>query len=295
MQPLPTPRSVTPPAERVRDDARCAADLELARRVVAGDQVAWESFVSRYAGLIHAVARRYLLSRDPDEVRDVFVAVLASLRRIKLSRYEGRASLATWLTLVTRTEVMDHLRRTFGRDAGGGRVLARLAPEQRRLFRLYYIEGRTAADVIAALDTPASRWTPERLLAALRHLEQTLGDRWLRRLSYDLYAQSVGATSGRLLEYLDHVRDEYERQAGAFSPDYHVLEREARRTAERLREAIAALPPPERALLQMRFERGWSAAEIAGELGFARSRGVYTMLERIVRGLRRRLTGAEPT
>lgn len=287
--------SMSPPKPTSEWPARAganAADLALVRRILEGDEQAWQTFVERYAGLIHAVSRRYLHSRDPDDRRTVFVDVLSSLRRSKLRTYEGRAALSTWLTLVARTEVMDYLRRNFGR-ALRSKALDRLAPHEQVLFRLYYIEGRPIGEVVTMLGAAGDPWTTDRFVAALQHIERRLGERWLRRLSYDLHAQSVGASSGRLLEYLDHVRDEYQQRSGALSPDYHLMEREARRTAQRLEEMVAALEPRERAVLELRFERGWSARQIAEELGLDRSRSAYTLLDRIIRGLRRRLSAAK--
>ena len=263
-------------------------DRDLVRKILADDPAAWEQFVTQYSGLIHAVARRYLRTRDGDDVQSVFVDVLVALRRGKLRTYEGRASLSTWLTLVTRTEVMDHVRRTFGRSIRS-KAMKRLSSQERTLFRSYYIEGRPADEIIAALHRPDDPWSPDRFRAAILNIERQIGDRWLRRLSYDLHAQSIGASSGRLLEYLDHVRDEHQLRSGSFSPEYHLMEREARRTVERLRDTIRGLDPREREMLEMRFERGWSAPRIAAELGLDRPRGVYTVIERIVRGLRRTL------
>jgi RNA polymerase sigma factor (sigma-70 family) len=143
--------------------------------------------------------------------------------------------------------------------------------------------------VIAHLESRGERWSDDRFLAALRHIEKTLGDRWLKRLAYDLHAQSVGAASGRMLEYLDHVRDEFDQHAGTFSPEYYMMEREARRTVDTLREAIMSLPPADRRLVELRFERGWTAQKIADELGIPGPRRVYSTIERIVHALRRRL------
>lgn len=269
-----------------------ADDVVLVGRILAGDERAWEWFVTRYAGLIHAIARRYLRSRDADDAHDVFVDVLVSLRRSKLRTYEGRAALSTWLTLVTRSEVMDHLRHNFGRSIRA-RAMKRLDPREQALFRWYYIEGRTAEDIVSSLDTAGDHWTLDRFRAAVQHIERQVGDHWLRRLAYDLHAQSVGAASGRMLEYLEHVRDENQQREGAFSPEYHLMEREARRTVEQLHERMAALKPRERQMLEMRYERGWSAPRIAEELGMDRPRGVYTVIDRIVRGLRRALRGGE--
>jgi len=283
-------RGSRPPGSALadRDSALHERDLALVQRVLAGDQAAWEEFVERYAGLILAMARRYLRSRDPDDVRTVFANVLESLRKTRFQTYEGRASLSTWLTLVARSEVMDHLRRQFGRDRKL-KVLDRLTPVQRELYRLYYIEGLPRPEVIARLPSGGEPWSDDRFIAALHDIERRIGDRWLKRLSYDLHAQSIGASSGRLLEYLDHVRDEFTRLEGALSPEYYVLEREARRTTDGLRATIAALGPRDRRMLELRFERGWTAQRISTELGMNGQRSVYRAVERIIARLRRGL------
>ncbi len=274
------------------DAPRHVEDFALARRVLLGDPAAWAQLVERYAGLIYSVVRKYLRHGDVDDVRTVFVDVLVSIRRSKLQTYQGRAALSTWLTLVARTEAQDFLRRRFGRTRARANW-ARLSPAERELFRLYYVEGRGAHDVVAALNRRGERWTVDRLLAALRGIERRLGDASLRRLTYDLHAQSVGAASGRLLEYLDHVRDEFADHPGAHSPEYHMMEREARETADRLIETIRTLEPHERELLRLRYEQGWSARRIARELGLEHPRSVYSTTDRIIRKLRRWLGGGE--
>lgn len=267
-------------------------DLAVARRIIAGDVQAWERFVHQYAGLVYSVVRRYLRSRDVDDIRSVMVDVLVSLRRTKLSTYEGRAALSTWLTLVARSEALEALRRRFGRGKDV-RGCEQLSPAEKKLFRLYHIEGWSHGDVIAEMSKGGEAWTLDRFIAAVRSVEQKLGERWLRRQAYDLHAQSVGSASGRMLEYLDHVREEFQLQAGAHRPEYHLMEREARRTAEYLAELISELDPTDRRILQLRFERGWSAKQIADELGLPSARGVYSMTERILRHLRKWFGDAE--
>src|SRR5262245_30401074 len=207
-----------------------------------------------------------------------------------LGSAEGRAALSTWLTLVVRSHVVDHLRHRFGREPRL-RALERLSPDERLLFRLYYVDGLPRGEVVARLEAQGDTWGVDRFVAAIHHIERQLGDRWLKRLSYDLHAQSVGASSGRLLEYLDYVRDEFSQQGGAHSPDYHIMEREARRTADHLRASIAALNPKQRRLVELRFEEGWSAQRIAEELGMRSRRSVYKSIDRIVGKLRRLIGG----
>jgi DNA-directed RNA polymerase specialized sigma subunit len=263
-------------------------DLALAQQILAGDEPSWEAFVERYSGLILAMARRYLHSRDPDDVRTVFVNVLASLRKTGLQTYEGRAALSTWLALVARSEVMDHLRRQFGRDLKM-KAWKRLTDDEKIISRLYFIQGLPWNEVVAKLEASASKWNGDRFIAALHRIEKQLGARWLRRLAYDLHAQSIGVASGRLLEYLDHVRDESRQMEGSLSPEYEMMEREARTTLDALRERVASLNPKEQRLLELRFERRWTASRIATELGMSGQRSVYRMVNRIVSRLRRQL------
>ena len=159
------------------------------------------------------------------------------------------------------------------------------------LFRLYYVDGLPRSEVVARLEAGGEAWGVDRFVAAVHQIERQLGDRCLKRLSYDLHAQSIGAASGRMLEYLDHVRDEFSQHAGAHSPEYYVMEREARRTADHLRASIASLAPRERRLVELRFEQGWTARRIAEELGMNGQRSVYKSIDRIVGKLRRRIAG----
>jgi len=262
-------------------------EIELARAVVAGSHEAWRTFAQRYSGLIHAVIRRHLNSRDPDETDGVFVAVLDALYRRKLATYEGRAALSTWLTLVVRTEVFDHLRRRFGRREVPG-TLGELTEPEREIFQLHFVEGHEVLEVVRRLSADGNGWTASSVRVAIERMEQRLDGRWLRRMAYDIHARTVGVASGRLLEYLDHMRTEMQLHNGHGS-DYELMEREAHRTTECVQGLIAQLPEDDRRLLMMRFENGWSAKKIAAELGNGSPRAVYTALNRIVRGLRRAL------
>jgi RNA polymerase sigma factor (sigma-70 family) len=270
-------------------------DLRLVREILAGSSQAWAEFIARYTGLIASVIRRYLKPRDPDELRTAYVDVLASLHERKLSTYQGRAALSTWITVVTRSEVLDVIRRRDGRHQVP-RCLRGLDASDRVIYTLYYVKGFGLRDVLDRLRFRESGWTLERLIARLHSIENDLDERMLRRIAYDLHAQSIGASSGRLLEYLDHVRLEHDDDEGTRSPEYQLMEREAHQVFERVSEVLASLDARDRMLLDLRFERGWSAERIAEELGLRPRRRVYTMLDRILRGLRRRVLepGGQP-
>jgi DNA-directed RNA polymerase specialized sigma24 family protein len=260
-------------------------DFDLVRRVVSGSEAAWHEFLAHYSGLIFSVINRYLHSKENDDSRAVYVNVIDHLYHTKLATYEGRSTLATWLVLVTRTETLDFLRHRFGRHQVPSGI-KRLPAIDQEVYRLYYVEGLPLHEVRAQLEQTGSAITLDGLLAALRRIDHRITDRTLKRLSYDLHAQSVGAASGRLLEFLDHVRTEFENHPGGHSPDYLQTEKEARRVLESVRQLIAELPSEERAALMLRYEKGWSARRISEELGIGSPRRIYTLLARLVRDIR---------
>jgi DNA-directed RNA polymerase specialized sigma24 family protein len=265
-----------------------AQDLALARAVLAGSTEAWHEFIERYSRLVMAVIHRFVARHQVDEARSLYVGVLESVYRSKLAKYEGRASLATWLVLVTRNAVVDDLRRRSGRR-DLQEACRRLAPHEREVFRAYYLEGRPFGEVLRSLRASDQAVNADGLLQMLESIERRLVDRLARRLQYELHAQSVGGASGRLLEYMDHARAELDEAEETRRADFAIIEQEARETLGRVQREIQALPEGERRLLELRFERRWTAGRISDELGLGGQRAVYTWLDRVLRLLRSRL------
>lgn len=90
--------------------------LDIAR-LRRGDKPAWDAFVSRYAGIIHAAVASVLrqtgrdLSETGDLAQDVFVRLCKDDYRL-LGLYDPtRAAPATWLTVVARSVALDAVRR----------------------------------------------------------------------------------------------------------------------------------------------------------------------------------------
>lgn len=94
--------------------------LDLAR-LTSGDKSAWDRFVARYAGVVHAAVASVLrqANREPgdaaDLAQDVFVRLCKDDYRL-LGQYDpSRASPVTWLTMVSRSVALDAVRRkSFG-------------------------------------------------------------------------------------------------------------------------------------------------------------------------------------
>ncbi|MEX0774906.1 MAG: sigma-70 family RNA polymerase sigma factor [Phycisphaeraceae bacterium] len=89
------------------------------RECLAGEPRAWEAFVHRWAGLIHTAVHRVLAGRTrgdvvelgQDTVQDVFVRLVKNDFALLRSFDPQRASMSTWLTIVSRSTAYDALRK----------------------------------------------------------------------------------------------------------------------------------------------------------------------------------------
>lgn len=105
-------RPQAPYKDRVGEEA--GLDLAALQR---GEKAAWDSFVTRHAGLIKAAVSSVLrqAGRAPGEtadvVQDVFVKLCKDDFRLLRGYDPSRAALTTWLTVVARSTALDSLRR----------------------------------------------------------------------------------------------------------------------------------------------------------------------------------------
>ncbi len=86
-----------------------------------GDSRAFAQFVSAYGGLVWAGVRRVLRGQSEQDIedaaQDVFVRLLKDDGRLLRSFDPSRATMSTWLTLVSRSTAIDRARK-LGRTVG---------------------------------------------------------------------------------------------------------------------------------------------------------------------------------
>jgi RNA polymerase sigma-70 factor (ECF subfamily) len=194
-------------------DAACRLDYELVQRLVAGDAAAWRTLVLRYERLVLsrvlATGRELnhsLAAADAEDLcAEVFSRLVAS-DYAALKRFEGRSTLSTWLSVITRRIVARRLaaarsepaRAAHGegpletlvsgrfeepwaamisaedaaRLAGG---IARLATRHQELARLFYVEGRTYREISQRLAIPVNSIGPT-LARIHKKLRKHLGE-----------------------------------------------------------------------------------------------------------------------
>ena len=212
--------------------------LELIHEIQAGSVAAWHRFVDGYSSVVHGVVHRYLAFAGIDDRRDLFVSILEKLRQGALYRYDGRCRLSTWLFIFARSRCLDHLRSKHGRRSLPP-WLQKLPAVERRVFRLYYVDGMSPGEIRAILLHEGSPMSLDQLAASLERLEQRLDTRMRKRLAYDLLAESVGVASGRLLDFLHRLKIEYDLQAEHSTPEQVQLQQEVARAAEQVRMSAA--------------------------------------------------------
>lgn len=90
------------------------SDLDLARRVLAGDESACEAFFGEYFPRLYRFARGRLGGDDPAAEEVVQATLVLAVR--KLHTFRGEAALFTWLCTLCRREIGAWLQRA-GRHA----------------------------------------------------------------------------------------------------------------------------------------------------------------------------------
>lgn len=162
------------------------ADLALARRLIAGDQSAFEQFFADYFPRVYRFARTRLEGSDDAAEEVVQTTLIKALA--KIHTYRGEAALLTWLCTFCRHEIAAWYSRA-GR--AGEVVMDTAAPEARAIL-----------DALALL----SQDDPERALdrqevcrrvhATLDHLPPRYGDalewKYLDGLSVEEIARRLG-------------------------------------------------------------------------------------------------------
>lgn len=187
-------------ADPPRSSARRLEAEELARRLAAGEPEALEALYSGYSAMLFGLAQRILgIPGEAEEVvQDVFLQAWRQRRRYD----PDRASISTWLVLITRSRAIDRLR---SRQVGERTVLAvrqekgrpdtspegpgavlnlerrrrlaavleELPEEQRDVLEKAFYAGMTQSEIAAATDTPLGT-VKTRTLLAMKKLRAAL-------------------------------------------------------------------------------------------------------------------------
>jgi RNA polymerase sigma factor (sigma-70 family) len=268
------------------DDPRADDDTSLVEGVSSGSVPAWHTFLRRYSSLIFTVVRRHLILEDEDDVRAVYVEILEALYTGELAKYGGEVKLTTWLIVFARSRSLDFYRKRHGRY----RVpegYDKLTDFEKRVLELYFVKRLPLAVVMHVLGSAGHPASVDDIVGAVSRIKDLMDGRYLDRIDRQYEAERCGCDSARMLAYLIELHREHEEKVRANRPDRRLIEKEAEARVERLRSLVASLPVDEREILELRFTRKLSGREIAGRLGLGSRRRAYTLIDGIVRKLRK--------
>ncbi|HEX9707620.1 MAG TPA: RNA polymerase sigma factor [Steroidobacteraceae bacterium] len=85
-----------------------ADDKQLIRRLLAGDERAFDTFFNAYFARVYRFALPRL-NGDVEAAQDVVLSTLTKAMR-RLSEFRGDSALFTWICQICRHEVVDHIR-----------------------------------------------------------------------------------------------------------------------------------------------------------------------------------------
>jgi RNA polymerase sigma-70 factor, ECF subfamily len=194
--------AVSRPARRPEEDS---ADVDLLRRIRAGERAAVDDLYQRFRRPAYALARRVLA--DDGLAEDVLQDVFVSVWRDPAAFDRARGSVASWLLAMVHHKAVDSVRReeaqrrcraradddlvlsapTSARDVEEDAVtrmvservrlaLGVLPSLQREALTLAYYGGYTQREVAALTGAPLGT-VKTRMLAGMRRLREELGER----------------------------------------------------------------------------------------------------------------------
>lgn len=261
-------------------------DIKLVSSILRGSGEAWQNFVAHYSGLILGVIKRQLFEADEDQIRTIYVEILASLYNGALKTFRAKSSLSTWLIVFTRNRARDYLRKLYGRSTEPTGY-DKLEERDKLIFKLFYVEMLPLEAIMLQLRWKEPEIKIEDIVRSIRRIETVLNPRYLRNLDEKNQARKRGIRSMRLARYMIEVNVRDEIFIRYVKPDTEMLERELRESVRQLKERVAELEDDERKILYLRFDKGLSAKEIAEEMDIDSPRRVYSTIDRVVRKLRK--------
>lgn len=219
--------------------------------------------------VVREVARAGRLSPEDaqDFAQNVQVRLLERHHDI-LTRFSGRSSLKTYLTVVVNRLLLDWRNTVYGKWRASA-MAVRLGPGGVRLERLVYRDGHTPQQAIAIIC--AEPGAPG--IRELRRLFEQLPARHRRRMVSDDILRYTHGT-----DFDDPVEAE-ERQ------------HETRRVRQTLAAAVRRLPAEDRQLIAARYLHDRRVQTVAASLS-TDPKALYRRYERVLRSLRHELAAA---
>ena len=242
-------------------------------RPAGGGEAPEEEFLAQQ-GLIRRVIsftcrRRHLRAEEAEEFASTVLVKLVEDDYAIFRKFQGQSSLPTYLTTVIQRLCLDFLRANRGRPRASAEA-RRLGAVAIQLERLLY-------------------WDGFGFVEACRILRENHGV----DASWQELEEMAGRLPSRAIGRHHEGGERTEQLVGAVErPDEALSDRERAEEEERgvaaLEEALATLDAEDRLILKMRFEDGFTIADVARALGLPQ-KPLYRRVNGLLRKLRKEL------
>lgn len=272
----------------------------LVKRVVAGDEDAWQEFVERFSNLIFSLVWRYA-SGDNDLCSDLYLYVIDGLHQtndkgenfFRLRRYlasigkfKGKGRFSTWLGRVTQNLVSDYFREQEGRKTLP-RAIGRLDTMSQEIFKLLYWDCLPEREAYSVVKSGRGDLKLEKFDEIVEIINRSLKkcNRWsifsevIRRSPALPIHPGTGDRESQGMSVQLEDPDPSSRPNEAF--EKMTQQDHALAMSDCLRETIDKLPDEKRAMLVLRFKHGLTAGQIAHLLKRDDDRKVYNDLDQL--------------
>jgi hypothetical protein len=228
--------------------------IGLIRRVIAGEQAAWEGFVKTYSGFLYSLAWRYARG-DVDLASELVLVALEGLRKPDA---EGREFYR------------------LPKEIGG------LDPLDQDIFKLVFWEGLSESEAFGTLSGQRQALGFEDFQSRLERIYAKLSEKNLLTIYQDLLRRMPSLPLGskavaggmRPVQVADAHPEARPDRALEQSEDRAV----AQEVQQALSDAIAALPRTTRQVLLLHALRQLSGEEVRRIMGFRKRQRVYDEL-----------------
>jgi len=219
---------------------------------------AWSEFLARYSPVIMQVIRRH--DADHERARECFTHVCGALsddgfRRLLSFRPDGPARFRTWLMAVVANLCVDWRRKQQGRIRPGPSIL-NLPELDQQVYRCIYVQRMSRGQCLQAL---MPRY-PQLTVATVSEINARLFGLLTPQQRWQLSVRTPA-----LQPVTCGVSPEDEGpawQVAGPGPGPDELAEESQQLRQ-LKDALARLPPEQRLLLRLRYERNLTLTEVA--------------------------------
>jgi DNA-directed RNA polymerase specialized sigma24 family protein len=272
-----------PSAAKPGADRPAANDILLIQRFKTDPEGGYQELLARYTPVLLRMIRRFL--KDPDDIMETYTAICERLRSSDfqaLRNFRINSELTPWLSVVAANACRDRFRKQRMVSAPQS-VISKLTDRQKHVFKYYYQE-QLPHDDIAELLKSKHRipCTPSQVSSDIQQINELLSvnKRW--HLLAALRANRPMVSFDDLAEMGIQPVDKstlLENHGDGVDED----------NVAHLQRAIGSLDAEDQLLIQLRYEQGMRANQIATVMKFDNQKYVYTRLRTIMNRLRRQM------